>query len=93
MKLITNKMKVESVQRGRLLKSWISVVQKVAAPKNGVEFAIGAIRCSVATLYEDIRHCTMSIHLWVVSKPILVIDFGLDQAPSWLISNKVEFRG
>ena len=47
---IRNKTKVESVQLGRLLKSSIFVVQKAAAPRNGVEFhqrSIGALRCSL----------------------------------------------
>ena len=40
------------------LKSPIFVVQKAAAPKNGVEFcqkSIGVIRCSQATSCDDVR--------------------------------------
>ena len=40
---VTNKTKVESVQLGCLLKLSIFVVQKAAAPKNGVEFRQGSI--------------------------------------------------
>ena len=53
---IKDKTKVKSVQLGRLLKSSIFVVQKAAAPKNGVEFrqrSIGALRSSLATSYDD----------------------------------------
>ena len=80
-----NKTKVESDQLGHLLKSTIFVVQRAAAPKNGVEFrqkSIGAIRCSVATSYDDVRRCAMSVPFhqsevrggWVYN-PILVIVF------------------
>ena len=53
---------MESARLGRLLKSPIFVVQKAAAPKNGVEFrhkSIGAIRSSLATLYDDVRRRAM----------------------------------
>ena len=43
---------------GRLLKSTIFVVQKAAAPKNGVEFrqkSIFVIRYFLATSYDDVR--------------------------------------
>ena len=84
-RLKCNKTKVESDQLGRLLKSTIFVVQRAAAPKNGVEFrqkSIGAIRCSVATSYDDVRCCAMSVPFhqsevrggWVYN-PILVIIF------------------
>ena len=67
------------------LKSPIFVVQRAAAPKNGVEFrqkSIGAIRCGVATSYDDVRRCAMSVPFdqsevcggWVYN-PILVIGF------------------
>ena len=80
-----NKTKVESDQLGHLLISTIFVVQRAAAPKNGVEFrqkSIGAIRCSVATSYDDVRRCAMSVPFdqsevccgWVYN-PILVIGF------------------
>ena len=61
-----NKTKVESDQLGSLLKSPIFVVQRAATPKNGVEFrqkSNGAIRCSVAIPYEDVRHRTTSVPL------------------------------
>ena len=48
-----NKTKVETDRLGCLLKSPIFVVQKAAAPKNGVEFrhkSICAIRSSLTTL-------------------------------------------
>ena len=84
-KMQQNKTKVESDQLGRLLKSTIFVVQRAAAPKNGVEFrkkSIGAIRCSVTTSYDDVRCCAMSVPFhqsevcggWVYN-PILVIIF------------------
>ena len=53
------KNKVQNDQISQLLKSPIFVVQKAAAPKNGVEFrqkSIGLIRCSLATSYNDVRH-------------------------------------
>ena len=70
-----DKRKFESVQRGRLLKASIFVVQKAAAPKNGVEFcqrSIGVIRCSF--IVSDVRRpATLlyfrpirSFHWWVV---------------------------
>ena len=46
------------LQLGCLLKSTIFVVQKAAAPKNGVEFcqkSIFVIRYFLATLYDDVR--------------------------------------
>ena len=52
----TNKTKVKSDWLDCLLKSPIFVVQKAAAPKNGVEFrhkSIGANRYCLATLYND----------------------------------------
>ena len=52
------KTKVKSVQLGHLLKLPVFVIQKVVAPKNGVEFcqkSIGAISCSLATLYDEVR--------------------------------------
>ena len=60
--LICNKTKGVSVQLVDLLKSPIFIVQKAAAPQNGVEFhqkSIGIIRCSVAMLYDDERRHTM----------------------------------
>ena len=44
----------------KALKTTIFVVQKAAAPKNGVEFcqkSIGVIRCSLATSCNDVRCC------------------------------------
>ena len=41
----------------------IFVKQNAATPKNKVEFcqkSIGVIRCSLATLYDDVRRHTMS---------------------------------
>ena len=60
-KLMFPKTKVKSVQLGCLLKLSIFVVQKAAAQKNGVEFcqrSIGAIRCSLAMPYDDVRQCS-----------------------------------
>ena len=58
----SKKTQIESDQLGCLLKSPIFVVQKAAAPKNGVEFrqqSICAIRCSLAIAYDDTqRHTT-----------------------------------
>ena len=58
----SKKTQIESDQLGCLLKSPIFVVQKAAAPKNGVEFrhkSIGANRSSLATLYDDVRRRAM----------------------------------
>ena len=52
-----NKTKVESVQLCRLLKLPIIIVQKTATTKYGAEFcqkSIGAIRRSLATLYNEV---------------------------------------
>ena len=48
-----------------LLKLPIFGVQKAATPKNGVEFrqkSIGAIRCGLATSYNDVR-CDIALLL------------------------------
>ena len=55
--------KVENDQLGCLLKSPIFVLQKASTPKNGVELSpksIGVIRCSLATLYDDVQRCATS---------------------------------
>ena len=49
---------------GCFLKSSIFIVQRAAAPKNGIEFrqkSIGAVRCSLATSYDDWRRRATSI--------------------------------
>ena len=72
------------LKNSRFSKLKIFQTQKTL-PKNGVEFrqkSIGAIRCSVATSYDDMRCCAMSVHFhqsevrggWVYN-PILVIIF------------------
>ena len=53
---------IENDRLGRFLKLPIFIVQNAAAPKNGVEFcqkSIGVIRCSLATLYDDVRRHAM----------------------------------
>ena len=56
---------IEEVNAKEALKSSIFVVQKAAAPKNGVEFCQGSIdtiRCSLATLYGVWRRRATSSH-------------------------------
>ena len=64
-----------------LLKLPIFGVQKAATPKNGVEFrqkSIGAIRCSLATLYDHVRcHVTFLIHLLTDRRNVMYKDTWL----------------
>ena len=58
LQVFQNKTKVESDKLGHHLKSPIFILHRAEAPKNGVKFhqkTIGAIRCSVATSYDDAR--------------------------------------
>ena len=69
---IENKTKVEI---DWLLKSLIFVVQRAAAPKNGLEFPqrfIGAIRCCVATSYDDVRSRATLVPLLTNQKFVMV---------------------
>ena len=59
-----HKTKVKSVQLGYLLKPSSFVVQKAAAPKNGVKFcqwSIGALRCSLATTTGDVARLRVCV--------------------------------
>ena len=67
---------VKEVDIKDVLKSSIFVVQKAAAPKNGVEFrqgSIGAIRSSLAMSYDALRRrATQSRKRLLVAKTRLV---------------------
>ena len=55
--LAKTRTKFENNWIGRLLRSSFFVIQKIAAVKNGEAFrqkSIGAIRCSLATSYDDV---------------------------------------